>query len=83
MNAIVAQTLEEAGVHLSPGESIQYIIVDAKGKKNPAKAIPLALYAYEDGYDAKKYTDLVLQAVETLMEPLGYTEERLRKCISC
>jgi DNA polymerase elongation subunit (family B) len=82
MNAIVAQTLEEAGVHLSPGESIQYIIVDAKGKKNPAKAVPLALYAYEDGYDANKYTDLVLQAAETLLEPMGYSMERLKEVVS-
>ena len=34
-----------------PGEMVEYIILDASGKKNPEKAKPLALYSLEDGYD--------------------------------
>ncbi|MDD8019197.1 MAG: DNA polymerase domain-containing protein [Bacteroidota bacterium] len=79
VNAIVSQTLVEAGVKLMPGESIQYIITDATGKKDPMKAKPLALYALDDGYDAEKYSDMVLEAAETLLEPLGYNKERLKE----
>jgi DNA polymerase elongation subunit (family B) len=79
MNAVVSQTLAEAGVHLMPGESIQYIITDSTGKKDPMKAKPLALYALDDGYDAEKYSEMVLEAVETLLQPLGYSMEVLKE----
>jgi DNA polymerase-2 len=79
INAIVSQTLSEAGVHLSPGEGIEYIITDATGKRDPMKAKPLALYALHDGYDADKYSEFVLQAAETLLEPFGYSLEVLKQ----
>jgi len=75
-NALVAQALEEAGVHLEPGEMIEYILVDATGKRNPAKAKPVALYAHDDGYDIDKYMAMALDAMGTLLLPFGYNEER-------
>jgi DNA polymerase-2 len=77
ISAVVAKLLEESGIHLSAGESIEFIIVDATGKKQPYKAKPLSLYAFEDGYDIEKYTELVLKAIETLLSPFGYDYERL------
>jgi DNA polymerase elongation subunit (family B) len=77
-SAVVARTLEEAGVHLSAGEMIEYVIVDASGKRKPEKAKALALYAFEDGYDIGKYCDMTLKAVETLLLPFGYDAERLK-----
>jgi len=79
INAIVSQTLAEAGVKLSPGEAIEYIITDATGKRDPRKASPLALYALDDGYDADKYADFVIEAVETMLEPLGYSKEKIKE----
>ncbi len=76
-NAIVAQALEEAGVHLAPGETVEYIIIDATGKRNPEKAKAVALYSLDDGYDIGKYTEMALKAVETLLFPFGYDVERL------
>jgi len=78
-NAVVAKALEEAGVHLAPGESIEYIIVDASGKRNPEKAKAMALYSLDDGYDIEKYTDMALTAVETLLFPFGYNADKLRE----
>jgi DNA polymerase elongation subunit (family B) len=77
-NAIVAQALEEAGVHLAPGEGVEYIIVDATGKRNPEKAKAVALYSLDDGYDIDKYTEMALKATETLLFPFGYDAETLR-----
>ena len=77
ISATVTRMLEESGVHLAAGESIEFIIVDATGKKQPSKAKPLSLYAFEDGYDIAKYTELTLKAVETLLFPFGYTMETL------
>ena len=78
-NAIVAQALAEAGVHLAPGETVEYIIIDATGKRNPEKAKAVALYSLDDGYDIEKYTEMALKAVETLLFPFGYDAERLRE----
>jgi DNA polymerase elongation subunit (family B) len=65
-------------VHLSAGESIEFIIIDQSGKKKPEKAKPIALYAFEDGYDIEQYTELALRAVETLFFPFGYDINRLK-----
>ncbi len=77
-NAIVAQALAEAGVHLAPGESVEYIIIDATGKRHPEKAKAVALYSLDDGYDIAKYTEMTLKAVETLLFPFGYDAETLK-----
>jgi DNA polymerase elongation subunit (family B) len=58
---------------------IEFIILDQSGKKKPEKAKPLALYAFEDGYDIEQYTEFALKAVETLMLPFGYDMERLKQ----
>jgi len=76
-NAIVAKALDEAGVHLAPGETVEYIIIDATGKRNPEKAKAVALYSLDDGYDIEKYTEMALKAVETLLYPFGYDVEQL------
>jgi DNA polymerase elongation subunit (family B) len=77
-NAVVSRALDEAGIHLAPGEMVEYIIVDASGKKKPEKAKPVALYAFEDGYDIERYTEMALKAAETLLLPFGYDCEKLR-----
>jgi DNA polymerase-2 len=79
VNAVVARALEEAGVHLAAGETAEYIVVDASGKKKPEKARPIALYSFEDGYDVDFYTRLALKAVETLLSPAGYSLEHLQE----
>ena len=77
ISAVVTNLVEEMGVHLSAGEPIEFIIIDQSGKTRPEKAKPLALYAFEDGYDIEKYTELTLKAVESLLSPFGYSVERL------
>ena len=76
-SAEVTKALEEAGITLAPGEAIEYIMVDATGKQKPRKALPLALYAFDEGYDIEKYTEMMLKAIETLLLPWGWDVERL------
>ncbi len=76
-NAVVARSLDEAGIRLEPGEMVEYIIVDASGKRKPEKAKAVALYAFEDGYDIDKYSEMALKAAETLLLPFGYDCEKL------
>jgi DNA polymerase elongation subunit (family B) len=79
ISATVSKMLEETGVHLAAGELVEYIIVDATGRKQPYKAKPLALYAFEDGYDIDQYTAFVLDAASTLLGPFGYSKDALRE----
>jgi DNA polymerase-2 len=76
-SAEVTKALEEVGITLAPGESIEYILVDSTGRKKPQKAIPLALYSFDEGYDIEKYTEMALKAVETIVLPWGWDVERL------
>ncbi len=82
ISAVVSKLVEEMGVKLSAGESIQFIIIDQSGKKKPEKAKPLALYAFEDGYDVEQYTEFTLKAIETLLSPFGYDLETLKKLLA-
>ncbi|MEW6512040.1 MAG: DNA polymerase domain-containing protein [Bacteroidota bacterium] len=82
-NAAAAKALDETGVRLAPGEMVEYVIVDMSGKKKPMKAIPVALYSVDEGYDIEAYTELVLKAVETLLLPFGYDVARLRQVFAC
>ncbi|MGA9119766.1 MAG: DNA polymerase domain-containing protein [Bacteroidota bacterium] len=77
VNASAAKALAEAGIHLAAGEMVDYVVVDATGKRRPEKARPMALYALEDGYDIEFYTKLALKAIETLLLPFGYPVSRL------
>jgi len=82
ISAVVSKLVESMGVHLSAGESIEFIILDQSGKRKPEKAKPLALYAFEDGYDIETYTEFALKAVATLLEPFGYSFETLERHFS-
>jgi DNA polymerase elongation subunit (family B) len=82
-NAAATKALDEAGVHLAPGEMVDYIIVDMSGKRKPAKALPVALYSADEGYDIETYTGMTLKAVETLLLPFGYDVPRLREALGC
>ncbi|MBI1806330.1 MAG: hypothetical protein HYR76_04670 [Ignavibacteria bacterium] len=79
LNAMVVKELAQFGVHVQPGEMIEFIIIDQTGKRDPQKAKSLLTYQHEDGYDIEKYTELFLKAVETLLSPFGYDLEQLQK----
>lgn len=78
ISAVVTKMLQSSGINLAPGESIEFIIIDQSGKSTPEKAKPLSLYAFEDGYDIEKYTELALKTAETMLLPFGYDIEKLK-----
>jgi DNA polymerase-2 len=78
VSAVVSKMLHETGIRVAAGEMVELIIVDRTGKKRPEKAKPLALYAFEDGYDIDQYTEFALKAAETLLTPFGWDFERLK-----
>ena len=78
ISAVVSKMLHETGIRVAAGEMVEFIILDRTGKRKPEKAKPLALYAFEDGYDIEQYTEFALKAAETLLAPLGWDFERLK-----
>ncbi len=77
--AVAARSMAAAGIRLHPGEAIQYVITDADAKLVDERVRPLALLGADWVYDRERYAELILRAAETVLEPFGYTVERLRE----
>ncbi len=77
LSAMVVRELAKFGVTVKAGESIDYIIVDQSGKRDPQKAKSMMTYQHWDGYDIEKYSEFFLKAVETLLSPFGYDRAKL------
>ncbi len=77
--ALAARMLARSGARLHAGEAIKYIIMDADAKVLEDRVRPLALLGTDWTYDQDQYAELLIRAAETVLEPFGYTRERLRK----
>jgi DNA polymerase elongation subunit (family B) len=75
--ALAARQLEQAGIHIQPGEKVRY--VHREGKKGPKECRVQAAPFIEtlDGYDTKLYLELLERAVEEVMSALE--KDSLRK----
>ena len=79
LNAIVAQQLSQRGVSLHPGESIRYVITDAKARDPHARARPVDLMDSSCGYDVEKYAELLLRAMATILQPAGLDQAQIEQ----
>lgn len=79
LNAIVARDLMRRGVSLAAGEPIQYIVTRAKSPHPSERAQPLEFFDPATGYDVEKYTELLVRAMRTLLQPLGLTEKQIMR----
>lgn len=77
--ALAARMLARSGTRLHAGEAIKYIIMDADAKVLEDRVRPLALLGTDWTYDQDQYAELLIRAAETVLEPFGYTRDRLRK----
>ncbi len=64
--ARVAQELTQAGIALSPGEKLRFLLVSG-----PEKARAWERLTGDEPYDRQAYTELFLRAVESLLMPVG------------
>ncbi len=82
LNALAARELVGSGVELEPGESIQYVILDAHAR---APGDRVRAFEHLDGslaYDAEKYQELFIKSLATLLAPLGFTPPLLAKYLA-
>jgi DNA polymerase elongation subunit (family B) len=64
--AIAAQQLFGSGVHLRPGQTVEYIITDAGNRVPNDRVRAYALWDGWFGYDRRKYAELLREAFEPL-----------------
>jgi len=77
--AIVAKQLEKTGFEVSPGQTVQYLIVDSKSRTVKNRVLPAELLKPKTRYDAQKYLDMLISAGETLLEVFGYAKDKIRR----
>lgn len=70
--AIVARQLDRAGVHLRPGENVQYIICAQDSSLPDDRVRAWTLWESWRGYDIRAYRE----ALEDAFEPFAYFVER-------
>jgi len=77
LTAIVAQEIWGRGIELHPGEKIQFIITDADSPIPSERAKAIGFLDAAVGYDAEKYEEFLLKAVEPLLIHFGWDYQRL------
>jgi len=76
--AIAAKQLATLGVDVSAGQTVQYLICDAKNRKVYNKVRVAQLLDANTRYDVEKYLDLLFAAAENILSPFGYSAQKIR-----
>jgi DNA polymerase, archaea type len=70
-----ALKLETAGRKLQAGQSISYVITrydnPGRNRSNPLE------FAYDEGYDSRRYIELLADCCASVLDPLGVSKEQL------
>jgi DNA polymerase-2 len=74
--AIAAELAIRYGQDIQPGQPIRYVHTDSKSR-HPSRRVALPHTSAAAHYDKDKYTELLLRATDTLLNPLGWSYERL------
>jgi DNA polymerase II len=77
--SIAAKQLAAAGVTLHAGETVRYVIANAKDKVKEWRAVPLALMENGLDYDAAKYLELLERAAKEILDGLIPEERKLTR----
>ena len=64
LTAIAARQLDRAGVGLRPGEMVEYVLTDFRARYADDRVRAFTLWQPWQGYDAKKYAELLREAFE-------------------
>jgi DNA polymerase-2 len=69
--ALAARELEASGVHLAPGEAVEFVLTLGGGAR------PYDIWRETDRVDAARYRELFLRMLESLAVPAGYDRARI------
>ena len=79
--AIAAKQLLAAGVDISAGQVIRYLITDAENRRANRRVRAAELIDRNTNYDVKKYLELLFGAAANMLSPFGYTAENIRDLV--
>jgi DNA polymerase elongation subunit (family B) len=75
--AIAAMQLVRAGLDISAGQAIRFLITDACSDKPDGRVKVAELIENNTNYDVKKYMELLLEAGANILRPFGYSFQKL------
>jgi len=78
LQAIAAKQLKKAGFDVHAGQTVQYLIVNAKSRWADERVVVAQLLKPNMCYDAKEYVKMLISAGETLLGILGYTKDKIQ-----
>jgi len=70
LTALALRQLEEAGIHIHPGEKVHYLIRDSEAKNKEERVRAFPFVSADDFYDEEKYRKLLLEAAEEVCFPV-------------
>ncbi len=70
LHALAARQLLARGLRLEPGQSVQYLVVNARARAPAERVLAVPLVSDSSPYDRAFYAALCRQAAATLLDPL-------------
>src|SRR5213596_220973 len=75
--AAALKQLEKRGFPVEPGESVRYVLLDARARDSERKVRVAEFLQGDETPDAWEYIKLLCRSGQTLLAPFGYTEDKL------
>ena len=75
--AAALKQLEKRGFPVEPGESVRYVLMDARARDSERKVRVAEFLEGDETPDAWEYIKLLARSGQTLLAPFGYTEDKL------
>ena len=75
--AAALKQLESRGFSVQPGESVRFVLLDARARESWRKVRVAEFLQGDEEPDAWEYIRLLCRSGQTLLAPFGYTEETL------
>jgi DNA polymerase elongation subunit (family B) len=76
--AIAARQLEKVGFEVHPGQTIRYVILDAKHKRIERRILASPLLTANTKPDTREYLNMLISAADTLLGVFGYTKDKIQ-----
>src|SRR2546426_592256 len=75
--AAALKQMEKRGFPVEPGESVRYVLMDARARDSERKVRVAEFLEGNETPDAWEYIKLLCRSGQTLLAPFGYTEDKL------
>ncbi len=73
-----AKQLSKAGPDLHAGQTVKYIVTDAKADKPKFRVEPIQLLERQEKYDSDWYCEKLIDAAEEILDPFGYNANLIK-----